>query len=89
MISIISTKYIEDYKIKLVFSDQTSGILDFKYLLDVKSSLTIPLEDANYFKTFFIDFGALCWKNGLEFSADSLQQKLAKQNLLNTDKEVA
>jgi len=89
MISIVSAKYIDNYKIELEFSDKTSGILDFKYLLDVKSLLTIPLEDKEYFKTFFIDFGALCWKNSLEFSAESLQKKLIKNNLLNTDKKVA
>jgi len=38
---------------------------------------------------FFLDFGALCWKNSLEFSADSLQQKMIKNNALFIDKSAA
>ena len=59
------------------------------YLLDIHTVLTKPLHDTEYFKMFFLDFGALCWKNSLEFSADSLQKKMINKKILFTDEEVA
>jgi len=89
MISLIQIKYIAEHRLELHFSDSSYGVLDFSDLLNKKTVLTIPLEDNEYFKSCFIDFGALCWKNGLEFSADSLQYKLKDQGLLTVEEIVA
>ena len=89
MINIIKATFKNEKNIELFFSDNSFGIIDFTDTLTKKSSLTEPLEDENYFKEFFIDFGALCWKNGLEFSASSLQEKLKLASALRTDENVA
>ncbi len=89
MINIIKAKYKSDRNIELFFSDGSYGTMDFSDMLEKKTSLTIPLEAMEYFKSFFIDFGALCWKNGLEFSAASLQEKLKKSSNLHKGEEVA
>ena len=89
MINIIEAKYVKSYEIKLKFSDNTFGILDFSYLQDIQTILTNPLKEKEYFKSFFIDFGALCWKNGLEFSAESLQRKLISNNSLKQRENAA
>ncbi len=89
MIDIIKATYIKDYKIELYFSDNTHGIIDFSYIFDKKTALTIPLEDVKNFQEFFLDFGALCWKNGLEFSAESLKQKLINSHALHSSTNVA
>ncbi len=82
IISIVNAKYLDNYRIELHFSDHTYGVLDFSWLLDINSQLTQPLHDPEYFKTFFLDYGALCWKNSLEFSTESLQQRLIQNNAL-------
>ena len=82
MINIINIEYINNYNLKLNFSDNSYGVIDFTYLVNKNSSLTNQLKDINYFKHSFIDFGALCWKNGLELSAESLNLRLQKDNLL-------
>jgi len=89
MISLIQIKKMTGYKLELHFSDGSYGALDFQDILHAKTVLTIPLEDKEYFSAFFIDFGALCWKNGLEFSAESLQLKLKEHELLIIRKDVA
>jgi hypothetical protein len=89
MINIIKIQPQEMYSLKLFFSDETHTVLDFSYLLESKTILTKPLQDKEYFDSCFIDFGALCWKNGLELSAESLYIKAKQNNLLNITKEVA
>ena len=89
MISLVEINYLNDYKLELHFSDNSFGTLDFTYVLNKNTSLTNQLKDIKYFKNNFIDFGALCWKNGLEFSAESLQNKLINLNLLVKSKDVA
>ncbi|MCF6331209.1 MAG: DUF2442 domain-containing protein [Sulfurimonas sp.] len=89
MISLIEVIYVDKYKLELHFSNNSHGIIDFSYLLDKDTSLTNQLKDIEYFKNNFIDFGALCWKNGLEFSAESLHEKLAHLNRLVKSNDVA
>ncbi len=89
MINLIKVSPCEDCKIKLYFSDNSFGICDFSYLLEKNTILTKPLKDRTYFKQFFIDFGALCWKNGLELSAESLHLKLKQEGSLHLVKNAA
>jgi len=89
MINLIKIEPQEGYSLKLYFSDATYAVLDFSYLLEIQTVLTKPLHDKNYFQSCFIDFGALCWKSGLEFSAESLSQKAKQNNTLWKIQEVA
>ena len=89
MTSLIEISYLEEYKLELHFSNNSYGVIDFKYLLDKNTSLTNQLKDIAYFKNNFIDFGALCWKNGLEFSAESLYEKLVDLDTLIKSEDVA
>ncbi len=76
MIKITQSVYQSGVEIKLHFSDGSFGVMDFSDILVTKTSLTQALEDANFFQRFFIELGALCWPNGLEFSAGSLYKRL-------------
>jgi hypothetical protein len=58
-------------------------------LIDRQTELVIPLKDTNYFSDFFLELGALCWKNGLELSAGSLNRKLQEQGKLHTQQHEA
>ena len=89
IISIVKAKYLDNYRIELHFSDYTYGVLDFSWLLDINTQLTRPLHQQEYFKTFFLDYGALCWKNSLEFSAESLQQRLIQNKALFKEESAA
>jgi len=95
VIKIIKATHKTNYNIELFFSDGKKGIFDAtslvdrkstltKPLVDRKSTLTKPLVDPEYFQAFFIELGALCWKNGFELGPSSLYQNLKEANLLTS-----
>ena len=82
MIKLVSSSLLHDKVLHLAFSDGSEGDLDFAPLLARDTALTRPLAQPEYFSRFFIELGALCWPNGLEFSARSLHEKLRQAGAL-------
>ncbi|NOQ34835.1 MAG: DUF2442 domain-containing protein [Methylococcaceae bacterium] len=89
MINIIKADYVEDRVIRLVFSDNSFGDYDLKPLIDKNTIMVRPFVNEVFFKSFFIELGALCWRNGFELSPESLHQKLSEQNKLQPMQKVA
>jgi hypothetical protein len=89
MIKIIKAEYIAEKQIRLFFSDQSWGEYNFQLLIDRQAELVILLQDDSYFADFFLELGALCWKNGFELSAGSLHRKLQEQGLLHSQQQAA
>lgn len=82
MIKVVQAVYQAGVEIRLHFSDGSFGVMDFSEMLSNKTSLTRALDDAAFFQRFFIELGALCWPNGLEFSAGSLYKRLEESGKL-------
>lgn len=74
--------WVADSKVALAFSDGTEGVYDFAVLLTKSTALTVPLRDEQAFKRFFLEMGALCWPNGLEFNGASLHKDLQEAGKL-------
>ena len=75
MMKLLSAEYTEKGLIALEFSDGSKGVFNlFTYLSERTGSLLLPLADEDYACRCFIDAGALCWPNGLELSAERLQE---------------
>lgn len=89
MIKITKAIYKSDYFIELYFSDGKKGLFDASELVSRNTEMVHPLKDKHYFQSFFLELGALCWKNGLEFSPSSLYLKLKNANLLLNSKDQA
>ena len=85
MIKITKATWLRDKIISLEFSDGTRGDFDFAELLSKGTPMTEPLLPQAAFQQFFLELGALCWKNGLEFSAGSLHQRLEHAGLLESE----
>ena len=86
MIKLVHAKWVGDSKLSLAFSDGSQGVYDFDALLAKNTELTLPLKDTIAFQRFFLELGALCWPNGLEFSASKLHSELAASGaLLNAE----
>jgi hypothetical protein len=83
MIKIIKATHLTKKIIQLEFSDHSWGEYDLQPLIDKQSELVIPLQNETYFSEFFLELGALCWKNGLELSAGSIHKKLHEQGKLH------
>jgi len=61
-ITVTNAKYIEGYKIKILFSDSTSRIIDFGVFLKENSHPQWDkYNDIKYFKKFKIENGNLVW----------------------------
>jgi hypothetical protein len=73
-ISIVSAEYLEEHKIRIVFSDGLVRVLDFKPFLE---RFAHPEYDCylneNNFKNFEIVDGNICWDDyHMIFTIDSL-----------------
>ena len=89
MTKILRATHIRDHVLELEFSDKTIGEYDFDPVLAKDTSLTRPLGDPAYFLRFFLELGALCWPNGLEFSAEALRRELERAGRLRSVAHVA
>ena len=89
MIKIIHAAYLGNKVIRLQFSDHSWGDYDMQPLIAKQTELVLPLQDDGYFSQFFLELGALCWKNGLELSPGSLYRKLQGRGYLHVGSEAA
>ena len=83
MIKIIQAQHLKQRILRLYFSDQSYGDYDLQPLIDRQTELTLALSDEAYFKQFFLELGALGWRNGLELSPGNIHRKLAEQKQLH------
>ena len=89
MIKIIRAQFVQQKILRLYFSDNSYGDYDLQPLIARQTELVTPLNDEQYFKQFFLELGALCWRNGLEFSPGNIHRKLAEQQKLHYESRVA
>jgi hypothetical protein len=77
ILNVTEAKYIENYKLLISFNNNISKIVDLKdTILNDHRTIFKTLENVEYFKKFHIDYGTICWENGLD---------LAPEYLLNLD----
>jgi len=74
---------------RIAGTDNSWGDYDLQALIDRQTELVKPLNDETYFKQFFLELGALCWRNGLELSPGSIHKKLTYQQQLHFENKVA
>ncbi|OYY74656.1 MAG: hypothetical protein B7Y40_03500 [Gammaproteobacteria bacterium 28-57-27] len=89
MIKIIQAETIGQHQLRLVFSDGTQGTYDFGKIIARNTVLTQALNDPVFFNAHFIELGALCWKNGLEFSPTALHRELQDMGKLTETQKAA
>jgi hypothetical protein len=89
MIKVIQAEYLQKRVLRLYFSDNSHGNYDLQPLINRHTELVMPLNDEAYFKQFFLELGALCWRNGLELSPGNIHKKLAEQQQLHCASKVA
>lgn len=65
-------EYVRENKIKLLFNDGVTKIVDFTPFLKINRKLIAPLLNPDYFKQFYVDEITICWPNGLDFAPELL-----------------
>ena len=71
-LEVIKAKYLNDYKISLLFNNGVSKTVDLEDELTGK--IFEPLKDKDYFKSFTIKFNTIEWENGADFAPEYLYQ---------------
>ena len=78
MYSIKRVRPLQNYQVELVFNTDEVFIFDLKPYLE--KGVFRSLKDQKNFKQVFVnpETKTLTWKNGIDFCADSLHEKLLK-----------
>jgi Protein of unknown function (DUF2442) len=71
-------EYAGRYKLKILFSDKKTKIVDIEPIINNSKGLFHPLRDVEYFKKVFLDDDeyplSICWPNGADICPDYLYE---------------
>ncbi|HEY2810684.1 MAG TPA: DUF2442 domain-containing protein [Rhabdochlamydiaceae bacterium] len=86
--TIKKAQYLEEYKIKLIFSDKSVKVVDLKNLLKTAKNMLLPLKDVDYFRQVKCDGTTIIWPNGVDLCPDVLYSmgKSIKQSIRKSSK---
>jgi hypothetical protein len=82
-------RVVGPHRLWLQFTDGLAGEWDFSYLKDDQRPVVLPLHDAAYFEKVFLDFGALTWPNGMDWSPEALHADMAAAGALKFESAAA
>jgi hypothetical protein len=70
---VITARYIDNYKIEVIFDDGKKGIVDFSKYLKM-GGIFERFKDIEFFKNFTIneELGIITWKDELDVSPETL-----------------
>jgi len=76
MIRIKNVEYLNEYRLKLSFSDGKMKVVNFENWINEGGTYILPLRDMKYFKKVKMDeFNyTICWPNGADFCPDVLYE---------------
>jgi hypothetical protein len=85
-------KYLEGYKLEILFENGKRGIIDLKGYIK-KGGVFSRFADLEYFKKFYIDkeTGVLCWPDELDIAPETLYSEATGEPLpewMEKDKRV-
>jgi hypothetical protein len=71
MLTVQEISIIEPYKLRAKLSNGVEGIFDVSPYLH--KGIFTQLQDIEYFRRVRINFCGICWPNGQDFSADTIE----------------
>lgn len=77
------------YRLKLWFTDGQAGEWDFSDLAKRGTPVTRPFHDPAYFDRVFLEFGALTWPNGYDWSPEALHADMEAAGALKFESAAA
>lgn len=86
MLSVKSVSYLGNYKIKIHLSNERYGVFDLSPYLE--KGIFRQLKDEEYLKQVKPNFVGICWPNGQDFSADTLDCEMQTFDEVN-ESEIA
>ena len=76
MLEVLEIKHIEAYKLQAKLSNGLEGVFDVQPY--VGRGVFSQLENIEYLKQVRINFAGICWPNGQDFSADTIECEMTK-----------
>ena len=79
---VIEIRYLEGYKLELVFENGKRGIVDFQSYIK-KGGVFNRFSDMEYFKQVHInkELGVLCWPDGVDVAPETLYSEATGEPL--------
>ena|SRR6185312_9785834 len=77
MIDVVSVKYVDGYRLRVAFSNGSSGVHDFSSTAARDGEMVRPLKDPAFFARVFVELGALTWPNGFDLDSIALHDRMA------------
>ncbi|MFZ5668833.1 MAG: DUF2442 domain-containing protein [Pseudomonadota bacterium] len=77
------------YRLKLWFTDGQAGEWDFSDLAREGGPVVAPFRDPAFFDRVFLDFGALTWPNGFDWSPEALHADMLAAGVLKFEEAAA
>jgi hypothetical protein len=75
IVSVKSAKYLDAYRLNLVFDTGESGDVDLQDIV-FKYTAALPLRDINNFKSFKLDdWATVVWDCGFDVSPETLYER--------------
>src|ERR1700722_16728058 len=76
MLRIKQVNYLNGYKLKILFSDGKTKIVDFQNWINEGGFYFLPLRDIEFFKKVKMDESnySICWPNDADVSPDALYE---------------
>jgi len=84
MTKITHVTQVEGFIVELRFLDGSVGEYNLGPIVQRDTVLTRPLADMTFFRSFFLELGALAWTNGFELSGDALHKELEEKGTLRS-----
>jgi len=85
MIDVISVKPMGDYRLRVAFSDGSSGVHDFSSTTARNGEMVLPLKDPAFFARVFVELGALTWPNGFDLDPIALHERMSAAGELSRE----
>ena len=69
-------QHINDYRLKILFSDNKTKIVDLEEIVKKSKGVFLPLKDIEFFKQVILDdcHLSICWPNGADICPDVLYE---------------
>ena len=79
LIRVTQLERLGGLKLRLVFNDGLSGVLDFSNLLT--GAIFSPLKKAEYFASAQVLYGTVVWKGDVDMAPEYLHIQMLKQGV--------
>jgi hypothetical protein len=76
MIDVVSVKPVGGFRLRVAFSDGSTGVHDFSSTAARDGEMVRPLKDIAFFVRVFVELGALTWPNGFDLDPIGLHDRM-------------